>query len=450
MSDDDVPSLKLSLLQKVYPVTLHSSSSMEQDKETREVPTGTTEVPTTPSTSTSTSRGILVEIVGRIVGRRRISRRLAFYDIECFDERPVVVNVFDDDDGLRGDDDDALKKIVDLEMVVKSGRGAFETDDDVARTQKEFLKLGNAVRARGRLSRRAPGSHGEWSLACEEVMELVESWAESRPGVAFSREGRIKGGDGTAVEPSAGPCKFFLNNGKCAKGDRCKYVHDRGMREEWIASRKANRRDIAVKTFGDPHGDSVASKQLRAVKFAEWLVDTFGVETLNAGSGVLDVAGGRGDVSFELHTKRGIKSTLVEPRLRKLNKHQHKWLRAETKKAKMDDQPPLVLDDMLCAQVRTEFTPENWHLFKDCSLVVGMHPDQATDAIVDFAVKYNKPFAVVPCCVFPQLFHHRRDRDGNPITERLKLVEYLADKAEGEIAYLDIEGANQVVFAKSK
>ncbi len=33
---------------------------------------------------------------------------------------------------------------------------------------------------------------------------------------------------------------------------------------------------------------------------------------------------------------------------------------------------------------------------------------QATDSIVDFAVRTGKPFAVVPCCVFPRLFRHRR------------------------------------------
>lgn len=37
-----------------------------------------------------------------------------------------------------------------------------------------------------------------------------------------------------------------------------------------------------------------------------------------------------------------------------------------------------------------------------CSLVLGLHPDQATDSIVDFAMQYGKPFAVVPCCVFPR------------------------------------------------
>ena len=36
-----------------------------------------------------------------------------------------------------------------------------------------------------------------------------------------------------------------------------------------------------------------------------------------------------------------------------------------------------------------------------------MHPDQATDLIVDFAVANGKAFAVVPCCVFPTEFSHR-------------------------------------------
>src|SRR5688500_3796078 len=47
-------------------------------------------------------------------------------------------------------------------------------------------------------------------------------------------------------------------------------------------------------------------------------------------------------------------------------------------------------------------------LLLNCSLVVGLHPDQATELIVDFALKHGKPFAVVPCCVFPALFPHRR------------------------------------------
>ena len=45
--------------------------------------------------------------------------------------------------------------------------------------------------------------------------------------------------------------------------------------------------------------------------------------------------------------------------------------------------------------------------WKEASLVVGLHPDEATGAIVELALEHGKPFAVVPCCVFPQRFPDR-------------------------------------------
>ena len=36
-----------------------------------------------------------------------------------------------------------------------------------------------------------------------------------------------------------------------------------------------------------------------------------------------------------------------------------------------------------------------------------MHPDQATEPIVDLALRLGVPFAVVPCCVYPGLFPFR-------------------------------------------
>lgn len=38
---------------------------------------------------------------------------------------------------------------------------------------------------------------------------------------------------------------------------------------------------------------------------------------------------------------------------------------------------------------------------RDYRLVVGMHPDQATDQIVMYAAKHGCPFMVCPCCVLP-------------------------------------------------
>ena len=415
----------------------------------------------------SDARGRRVRARGRVFGRRRVSKRLAFYDVRCDRVRALEDEL--EDEGARAapavreattssadgrDVEEAIERGVvdDVEIVLKVGVGSFETPACVATAQKTALKLGNVVEVAGTLTRRPPGSHGEFSLTCERV-EVVESWAEANPGRAFAREA-VDGARGNesadatsrASGKNVGPCKFFINNGYCAKGDACKYAHDRAMQRNWIAERKANRRQLAVES-GDPHGDSVASKHARAGKFTSWLVDKFGVDVLNSGTGVLDVAGGRGDVSFELYTKMGIKSTLVEPRARKLNKHQHKWLKAEAKRLKTD---ALDTDSWLCEQIKTEFSSENWHLFKDCSIIVGMHPDQATEPIIDFAIQFKKPFAVVPCCVFPDLFKHRRDRQGKPVTQRASLVEYIADKTGGEVEYLDIEGANQVVFGTPK
>jgi len=52
-------------------------------------------------------------------------------------------------------------------------------------------------------------------------------------------------------------------------------------------------------------------------------------------------------------------------------------------------------------------------LLADAHFVVGLHPDEATEAIVDGALRHRRPFAVVPCCVFAKLFPNRRQ--GGPL-----------------------------------
>lgn len=47
-------------------------------------------------------------------------------------------------------------------------------------------------------------------------------------------------------------------------------------------------------------------------------------------------------------------------------------------------------------------------IVKTADLVVGMHPDQAVDAIVDAALYQNISFFVVPCCTYSREFPHRR------------------------------------------
>lgn len=71
--------------------------------------------------------------------------------------------------------------------------------------------------------------------------------------------------------------------------------------------------------------------------------------------------------------------------------------------------PPLGFTHV-CALLDGEFAASQagHAILSSCSALVGLHPDQATDAIVDAAVRFGKPFAVVPCCVFPSLFPQRR------------------------------------------
>lgn len=77
-----------------------------------------------------------------------------------------------------------------------------------------------------------------------------------------------------------------------------------------------------------------------------------------------------------------------------------------------------------------------------------MHPDQVTEAIVDAALLCDKPFAVVPCCVFPNLFPHRKKADGSgPVVSYEDLVKYLQAKHPSiKSCNLPFMGRNVVLY----
>ena len=99
-------------------------------------------------------------------------------------------------------------------------------------------------------------------------------------------------------------------------------------------------------------------------------------------------------VSFELRARHGVRSTLVEPR----EARPTKWMHRKRREAR---DPTLGTFQHL----RTEFPEAGGdaglqRYFRGASCIVGMHPDEATEPIIDFAVAAGVPFAVVPCCVF--------------------------------------------------
>jgi len=455
------------------------------------------------------------EVTGQVLNVRRASKRLVFADLQV----DCPNNANDDTTGLASPDS------VVVELVVKMGAEAFANETAVATAHHVSLKPGNVVMARGQWCdvTHMPGTR---TLDRLTSLAVCSQWSDLNPRIPFvrpvlltsrssaSETSQSESAEATNAQGNAhsnaaleDPCKFWVSQGRCHRGDSCCFTHGdtRGARhEEWISMRKQRRRAAAAIESGDPHGDDVANKGCRAEVFVNWLEATFGLACLATGDGVLDVAGGKGDVSFELFNKRQLPCTLVDPRPRKLSISQRKWLAREEKRRKVETisgnfhrsnksesserfesaatlstepggqnvvdgvgavaadstasssssqaEPTQPIKDPcsseLCHHIQAEFGLDNWSAFAGCSVAVGMHPDEATEAIVDFALAHQKPFAVVPCCVFPSQFPKRLTPEGQVVTTRAELVSYLVAKAGAEIAFLDVQGANQVVWRR--
>ena len=79
--------------------------------------------------------------------------------------------------------------------------------------------------------------------------------------------------------------------------------------------------------------------------------------------------------------------------------------------------------------------------------MLGMHPDQATELIVDYALKHNKPFAVIPCCVFHRCFPDRKTADGQEVVQYQDFIKYLMEKDPAiKVEFLPFEGRNKVLY----
>jgi hypothetical protein len=104
------------------------------------------------------------------------------------------------------------------------------------------------------------------------------------------------------------------------------------------------------------------------------------------------------------------------------------WKRA-TKKA-VDAQPlgykeETAMDDETST---IENALEGLRTILSTKLVLGFHPDQATDPALDLALLLGVPYCIVPCCVFPREFPHRKLVDGSRVRNYSELVHYLQEK----------------------
>lgn len=218
--------------------------------------------------------------------------------------------------------------------------------------------------------------------------------------------------------------------------------------------------------MSSPH--SSANKSQHNYIFAAWLVRTFGQTALRQGQGVLDIAGGKGGVSYELVVQYGIPSTLLEVRdmiqlssmaRRRMKRIHRKRSLAGTAydRAPMaqyleshnlipNDDGVLIPEVSLCIEslaplpfrhISCKFPEQLIVLMNDSvmtslvqssSILVGVHPDEATEAIVDAAIHFRIPFAVVPCCLHSNLFPHRVTATNAVVNSYEVFIDYLAAK----------------------
>jgi hypothetical protein len=223
---------------------------------------------------------------------------------------------------------------------------------------------------------------------------------------------------------------------------------------------------------------------------------------------VLDVAGGKGDLSWLLYNVDGIPSIVLDPRgdvskcaiprsvqylknnpaeanqraVPGLPTHQPLAVLMPHLTEKVDfmlpQHVPICLDQELVDKIRKivyqqEDAHQEWQIYWNdkirhhlldidrttilttntaiidaenalqtilgTALVVGFHPDQATDYCIELAQVLDVPFCVVPCCVFPSEFPNRRLRDTNVRVQNYpQLIQYLQEKCpQAQTAWLD-------------
>lgn len=261
-----------------------------------------------------------------------------------------------------------------------------------------------------------------------------------------------------------------------------------------------------------------ASRKNRVYVFREFIQQTY--SKLTEGAVILDVAGGKGDLSWLLTNLDELNSVVVDPRI---TKSQHiirsiDYLKKNPEQAReraIPDLPTyqplaallptltkrssfksprhlrLLVDQELVKAIREHKNngnvllweeywekatkraldaqplgykeisaddPENptiqhaseaLHILLSTQLVLGFHPDQATDSAIDLAIVLGVPYCIVPCCVFPQEFPERKLVNGGRVRSYSELIQYLKDHYNpriGKLPFHFAETARNIVL----
>jgi len=362
-------------------------------------------------------------VSGTVVHIRKVSKKIAFFDVEPSDSDKQDKRLVENGSISEGR----------ITIVIKS----WEAGDNLSRSisSKNKIHVGDLVTFRGYFENRISFS--------AKTYVIDQLWSNISPGVNFlpkppsdkklSTKRFCRNDD---LEESA--CKYFLNTGKCPK-PVCHFKHEENRnnlvkdRFNFVSDKK--RKKLLV--HEDNYVGEVVGNSQRASVFSKWIVEKFSLEYLKSGV-ILDIGGGRGDLSFELGTKHQLQCVIVDPRPQKFKRWQLKFLKKN----------PL---NVTAHHIQDYFTPEFFEKhnidIQSVRLVLGLHPDEVTELIVDISLTFKLSFAVIPCCVFSQDFPHRILKNGKTPSSYEDFCQYLCEKDSGITEHLlSFLGKNKVLF----
>ncbi|KAL7577263.1 hypothetical protein ACA910_002010 [Epithemia clementina (nom. ined.)] len=256
------------------------------------------------------------------------------------------------------------------------------------------------------------------------------------------------------------------NKGNETEQPPCRSVRDESCHQVLGGDNEEEQEDDenGREIINNPHSSLNVSNPKTYRVFAEWIVAN--LLRLDGTDRVLDVAGGKGKLSLELSSLAGIPCTVLDPVQRK------PWSSGTRKRLAKQGKPfPEFVtgyfavdqnhvhhgnnkNNFLNSHIHQDNEQEDhWQqhvqrthaLIQEHTCLVGLHADQCTEDIVTAALQQLSlssssstssavSVAIVPCCVFPDLFATRRLRtSGRLVRSYSDFIQYLLEKeAEAE------------------
>jgi len=255
-------------------------------------------------------------------------------------------------------------------------------------------------------------------------------------------------------------CKRWIYLGTCDAHQRhglsrkkCPFRHHfiNEKEEREVRRVRASRADLISHGFVecagciDGHSCSEAfDSAKRSSIFVSWILRTFKIDQLAVGDGLLDVGGSKGHNCIQILEQSGctsLQTTVIDPIAKESNLTERQRCRITEMECK--------LPKFFCKAFDANFvnSKEGFSLMHRCSCLIGLHPDQATGSILQEAIRFKKPFAVVPCCVFAGQFYMRRTKSGVKVTNMSSFLTWLLELHPNiQMDELALSGRNKVLY----